>query len=167
MAFGKPFTFSYNRRKILLYCRDTNFQLPSFQLFRFRVFRRCRKCVRSFSFSPYQDLLFPTDKKYIVKRDITQVRIYESVLIFEVDNIALKSDNYAMISSVKIALTDILKSKNKSMYALAKEENISYSTIHKMATKDIQSIDLEILEKICRNLQCTPNELFPKLSKNN
>ncbi len=65
-----------------------------------------------------------------------------------------------MISSVKIALEKVLKDREKSMYALAKEEDISYSTIHKMATKDIKSIDLEILQKICKNLQCTPNDLL-------
>lgn len=65
-----------------------------------------------------------------------------------------------MICAVKLALEKILKDREKSMYALAKEENISYSTIHKMATKDIQSIDLEILRKICSNLKCTPNDLI-------
>ncbi len=62
--------------------------------------------------------------------------------------------------NVKTALQKILKDRKKTMYALAKEENISYSTIHKMATKNIDSIDLNILQKICRNLECTPNDLL-------
>ena len=65
-----------------------------------------------------------------------------------------------MLNGVKLALEQILKTRKKTMYALAKEEKISYSTIHKMATKDIESIDLEIMGKICRNLDCKPNHLF-------
>ncbi len=64
------------------------------------------------------------------------------------------------MQNVKTNLEQLLKERNKTMYALAKEENISYSTIHKIVKKDLQSIDLGILQKICRNLKCTPNDLL-------
>lgn len=87
-------------------------------------------------------------------------RYSEFVIIFELDYIAEKINNYGMFNSVKLALDKIVKKRKKSLYALAKETDVSYSTIHKMATKDIQSVDLEILRKICENLQCTPNDLI-------
>jgi putative transcriptional regulator len=65
-----------------------------------------------------------------------------------------------MLDSVKLALDKIVKEKKKSLYALAKETGISYSTIHKMANKEVQSVDLEVLRKICENLKCTPNDLI-------
>jgi putative transcriptional regulator len=65
-----------------------------------------------------------------------------------------------MLDCVKLALDKIVEEKKKSLYALAKETGISYSTIHKMATKEVQSIDLEVLRKICENLKCTPNDLI-------
>jgi putative transcriptional regulator len=76
------------------------------------------------------------------------------------DYIAVKSDNCVMLDCVKLALDKIVEEKKKSLYALAKETGISYSTIHKMATKEVQSIDLEVLRKICENLKCTPNDLI-------
>ena len=66
-----------------------------------------------------------------------------------------------MLQAVKLTLKKILKDRKKTMYALAKEESISYSTVHKMTTKEVQSIDLTILKKICHNLNCTPNDLLP------
>jgi DNA-binding Xre family transcriptional regulator len=69
-------------------------------------------------------------------------------------------NNGSNMINVKIELQKILDDRKKTMYALAKEEKISYSTVHKMATKDIESIDLNILKKICKNLKCTPNDLL-------
>ncbi|MCD9186730.1 MAG: helix-turn-helix transcriptional regulator [Pyrinomonadaceae bacterium] len=65
-----------------------------------------------------------------------------------------------MLGNVKLALNKIVEEKKKSLYALAKETGIAYSTIHKMATKEVQSVDLEVLRKICENLKCTPNDLI-------
>lgn len=64
------------------------------------------------------------------------------------------------MEGIQFALKKILKDRQKSMYALAKETGISYSTIHKIATKDIQRVSIEILDKLCNNLKCTPNDLI-------
>jgi DNA-binding Xre family transcriptional regulator len=65
-----------------------------------------------------------------------------------------------MFDVIKIQLAELLKKRNKSMYALAKETKISYTTIHKLCKKPVGSIDLDILEKLCRNLKCRPNDLL-------
>jgi DNA-binding Xre family transcriptional regulator len=69
--------------------------------------------------------------------------------------------------NVKTNLEQILKDRDKTIYALAKEADISYATVNKIAKKDIQSIDLKVLEKICRNLKCEVGEIikFPSLEK--
>jgi DNA-binding Xre family transcriptional regulator len=76
------------------------------------------------------------------------------------DIITLIGNNCGMICNVKLSLEKILKDRDKTMYALAKEEQISYATIHKMTKGEIKSVDAEILMKICRNLNCTPNDVF-------
>jgi len=66
-----------------------------------------------------------------------------------------------MISSVvKVKLKELLKDRNKSLYAVAKETGISYNTLHKINKNDVQSMSFDVLEKICLNLDCTPNDLL-------
>ncbi len=66
-----------------------------------------------------------------------------------------------MISTVvKVKLKELLKDRNKSLYAVAKETGISYNTLHKINKNDVQSMSFDVLEKICLNLNCTPNDLL-------
>ena len=61
---------------------------------------------------------------------------------------------------IKIKLAEILKKKGKSIYWLAEETGITYPTLHKIATKETQSIKLDILEKIVIALDITFNEIL-------
>jgi putative transcriptional regulator len=65
------------------------------------------------------------------------------------------------MQNVKLQLEKVLKDRNKTMYALAKETGTTYATIHKLAKDDVKYVQLEILEKICINLNCTPNDILP------
>ncbi len=66
-----------------------------------------------------------------------------------------------MISNViKVKLKELLKDRKKSLYAVAKETGVSYNTLHKINKSDVQSISFSVLEKICRNLDCKPNDLL-------
>jgi putative transcriptional regulator len=66
-----------------------------------------------------------------------------------------------MISRViKVALKDILETKNKSLYALAKETDISYNALWKISNNKVHGITFDVLEKICKNLGCTPAQLL-------
>lgn len=61
---------------------------------------------------------------------------------------------------IKIRLADILKEQNKSIYWLAEKTGITYPTLHKIATKETQSIKLEVLEKIVLALDVNFNQIL-------
>ena len=66
-----------------------------------------------------------------------------------------------MISDViTINLEEVLKDRKKSLYSLAKETGISYNTLTRINKNRVQGITFDVLEKICKALQCTPNDLI-------
>lgn len=67
---------------------------------------------------------------------------------------------------MKLNIKDKLESKNMSRYELAKRIGVTYPTITSIYNGDSTSIKLEILESICRELDCTPNEIIVSDDKN-
>jgi putative transcriptional regulator len=66
-----------------------------------------------------------------------------------------------MITSViKVRLEDVLSDRQKSLYALAKETGISYNTLTRINKNKVQGITWDVLEKVCVNLDCSPNDLL-------
>ncbi len=66
-----------------------------------------------------------------------------------------------MISDViKVKLEEVLKDRNKSLYALAKETGIAYNALANIKKGTVRSISFDVLEKLCVNLKCTPNDLL-------
>jgi putative transcriptional regulator len=66
-----------------------------------------------------------------------------------------------MISSViKIKLKEVLEKKGKTLYRLQQETKITYPTLIKLNKGEGQGITFDVLEKICDNLDCTPNDLL-------
>lgn len=61
---------------------------------------------------------------------------------------------------MKLKLKELLESKEKSVYWLKHETNISHATIYKMVNNETKMISFENLEKICKALGCTPNDIF-------
>lgn len=61
---------------------------------------------------------------------------------------------------MKLMLKELLESKGKSVYWLKHETNISHATIYKMVNNETTMISFENLEKICKVLNCTPNDIF-------
>jgi putative transcriptional regulator len=61
-----------------------------------------------------------------------------------------------------ITLTEVLQDRNVTMYALARDTRIPYSTLLRMEQKrgEQGSIDLSVLSRICTALNCTPNDLL-------
>jgi putative transcriptional regulator len=51
---------------------------------------------------------------------------------------------------------------DRSLYWLAKEAGISYSTIHKLKKTPPKGISFEVLDKLCDALNCTPGDLLVK-----
>lgn len=61
---------------------------------------------------------------------------------------------------MKLRLKEILEQQNKSVYWLKHETEISHATIYKMVNNETTMISFENLEKICKALNCTPNDIF-------
>lgn len=61
---------------------------------------------------------------------------------------------------IRVTLLELLRDRNKSLYWLAKQTHVSYPTLHRLATKPVQKVDLLIAEKICRALGCGIEELL-------
>ena len=59
-----------------------------------------------------------------------------------------------------INIKDILDKKGMSRYELSKRIDISYPTITSIYNGTSTSIKFEILEAICRELECTPNDII-------
>jgi putative transcriptional regulator len=66
-----------------------------------------------------------------------------------------------MISSViTVKLKDLLEKQGKSIFQLHKETNITYPTLHKIASGKGEGISFKVLEKLCENLGCFPSDLL-------
>ncbi|BFL93037.1 TPA: helix-turn-helix transcriptional regulator [Clostridioides difficile] len=59
----------------------------------------------------------------------------------------------------------LLESKGRTRYWLAKEVGIAYPNMMKLANNETSSIKLDLFEKLCLVLECTPNELVTLSSK--
>ena len=66
-----------------------------------------------------------------------------------------------MISNViKIKLEQLLKEKNKTLYAVAKETGVAYNALSKIKKNEVKGITFDVMEKLCLSLDCEPNDLF-------
>jgi putative transcriptional regulator len=54
----------------------------------------------------------------------------------------------------------ILERKNKSIYWLAVQCNVTYKSMFNLVKNKTTSIKFEILNRICEALDITPNEVF-------
>jgi len=61
---------------------------------------------------------------------------------------------------IRLTLQDALDKKGKSIYWLAQKTGLRYATLHRLATKEVEKVDLRVLEKICRALECEPSDLL-------
>ena len=59
-----------------------------------------------------------------------------------------------------IKLEKLLESKNKSLYWLAQEAELSYPTIHRLVNDKTTSIAFDTLDKICRSLKCEVGDVI-------
>lgn len=70
---------------------------------------------------------------------------------------------------VRLNIKDKLAEKNMTRYELAKRIGVTYPTITAIYKGESSSIRLEILESLCIELECTPNDIIisddPKVSR--
>ncbi len=65
-----------------------------------------------------------------------------------------------ILSVVKITLKELLEDRKKSLYRLQKDTDISYNALLKIQNNEVSSMSFDVLEKICKTLECTPNDLL-------
>jgi putative transcriptional regulator len=66
-----------------------------------------------------------------------------------------------MISNViTVKLKKLLEDRGKSIFQLHKETDITYPTLHKIASGKGEGISFKVLEKLCENLGCFPSDLL-------
>lgn len=61
---------------------------------------------------------------------------------------------------IKLNINQQLEDKGKTCYWLAKQCGVSQNNMAKICNGETISIKFEILEKICKALECTPNDLI-------
>ena len=61
---------------------------------------------------------------------------------------------------VYINIKELLKEKVKKTYWLIKNMEGSYQSISHMMNNETTGIKFETIEKLCKLLECTPNDLF-------
>ena len=61
---------------------------------------------------------------------------------------------------MKLIIKEYLQSKNLSVYWLEKQTQISHKTLYDMVNNKTTAIKFDNLEKVCKALNCTPNDIF-------
>ena len=61
---------------------------------------------------------------------------------------------------MKLSIQQKLKEQGLTRYELAKRIGVTYPTIDNIYKGNSTSIKLDILEAICNELDCSPNEIF-------
>ena len=61
---------------------------------------------------------------------------------------------------MKINIKDLLDKKQISRYELSKRIGVTYPTVTALYNGTSTSIKFEILEAICKELECTPNDII-------
>jgi putative transcriptional regulator len=61
---------------------------------------------------------------------------------------------------IQFKLDDVLAKRDVTKYRLAVDTGIAHSTLWKLETGKAQRIGYDVLEKICRFLECTPSDIL-------
>lgn len=61
---------------------------------------------------------------------------------------------------LKLQIDKLLKNKDKTPYWLSKQTGISPNNIAKMCNGETSTIRFDTIEKICKSLDCSINDLF-------
>jgi len=61
---------------------------------------------------------------------------------------------------INLRIQEILDSKGKTRYWLVKHMESNYETVNRICDNQSAGLQLETIEKLCKILECTPNDLF-------
>jgi putative transcriptional regulator len=57
----------------------------------------------------------------------------------------------------------LLKERGHSLYWLAKEARVAYTTLWKLKTADSQGISFAVLDRVCEALNCVPGDVLVRV----
>lgn len=70
---------------------------------------------------------------------------------------------------LRLRVNEILKEQNRTAYWLAKQTGISPNNIGKICNGETNTVRFDTIEKICKSLNCSVNDLFetddPKMNR--
>lgn len=61
---------------------------------------------------------------------------------------------------VSLNVKELLRKKGKTKYWLVKQMESSFQTVTDMMENETKGIKFETIDKLCKILECTPNDLF-------
>ena len=61
---------------------------------------------------------------------------------------------------MRVCIDEVLQQQNKTRYWLSKEAHFTYPNLMKLCNNETVSIKFELLENICKLLNCTPNDIL-------
>lgn len=61
---------------------------------------------------------------------------------------------------MRLTLKEYLKNNDISVYWLEKQTGISHKTLYDMVNRNTKAITYSNLGKVCKALNCTPNDIF-------
>jgi putative transcriptional regulator len=61
---------------------------------------------------------------------------------------------------IEIRLKKLLDEREKTFYWLAKNSGVAHRTLWRLKTGNAEAITLEVLDKVCRTLDCQPGDLL-------
>ena len=61
---------------------------------------------------------------------------------------------------IKLNVQKLLDDKKKTRYWLVKNMQSNYETVNRLCDNHAVALQLETIEKLCKLLDCTPNDLF-------
>ena len=64
------------------------------------------------------------------------------------------------IHMIQPKLSEVLADRGRSLYWLAQETGIAYTTLHRLGKARANSVDFRVLDEICGALDCQPGDLF-------
>ncbi|SHJ65654.1 putative transcriptional regulator [Hathewaya proteolytica DSM 3090] len=64
---------------------------------------------------------------------------------------------------IKVKITDILEEQERSIRWLAQKCDIHYSTVYKFCTNQTESVNFEMLDKICDVLHCKVSDVLERV----
>lgn len=61
---------------------------------------------------------------------------------------------------IKLKVKELLKQQDRTQYWLSKQTGIAANNVAKICNKETTNIRFDTMEKICKALNCTPNDLI-------